>query len=110
MAVKYLKCYTLSLQPARAVEVAGGLPVPLLRAGGLHHQQRHDHPQPRGPRAVEERVPAERVRAGEQGVHRQRGGHRHQGLGRHGHDRQLQVMIMSKVPLTNISKITAKFR
>ena len=76
--------------------IAGGLPVHVLRAGGLHHQQRHHHPQPRGPRAVEERVPAQRVRAGEQGVHGYGGGHRDQGLGRHGHDRQLQVRGVCK--------------
>ena len=86
----------LQLQQARALAVPGGLPLPLLRPRGLHYQQRHHHPQPRGPRAVEERVPAQRVRAGEQGVHGHGGGHRDQGLGRHGHDRQLQVRGVCK--------------
>ena len=59
----------LQLQQARGPQVPGGLPLPLLRPGGLHHQQRDHHPQPRRPGAVEERLPAERLREGEQGLH-----------------------------------------
>ena len=70
--------------------VIGRLPVSVLRPGGLHHQQRHHHPQPRRPRAVEERLPAQRVRQGEQGVHRLGRGEGQQGLGRGGHDGQPQ--------------------
>ena len=59
----------LHLQQAQGPQVAGGQPLPLLRPGGLHHQQRDHDPQPSRPGAVEERLPAERLREGEQSLH-----------------------------------------
>ena len=61
--------------------IAGGLPVHVLRPGGVHHEQRDHGPQPRGPGAVEDRLPAQRLRPGLQSL-RGRGPR----LGRRGDD------------------------